>query len=326
MKMDAIAADPLLAVTDLTVYRGQAKILDRVSLSLARGETLALVGESGAGKSTIATALMRLLDGAEVEGQADLSGAGDLLALPEAQMVRLRGRRMSMIFQDAGAALNPAYTVGRQLISVLRRTMGLDRATARARAVDLFTQVGINDAEARLSAFPHQLSGGMQQRVMVAIALAGNPDLLLADEPTSALDVTIQAQIVRLILSLTRDRGASCIFVLHDLALASQACDRIVVLYAGQVVESGPAHDVLTRNRHPYTRQLQGCVLEIGRKDLLAPEGNVPSHDQMPEGCRFATRCPRALPHCATEPPPLAPADPARTGPLDHAFACWNPE
>jgi len=210
MKMDAIAADPLLAVTDLTVYRGQAKILDRVSLSLARGETLALVGESGAGKSTIATALMRLLDGAEVEGQADLSGAGDLLALPEAQMVRLRGRRMSMIFQDAGAALNPAYTVGRQLISVLRRTMGVDRAAARARAVDLFTQVGINDAEARLGAFPHQLSGGMQQRVMVAIALAGNPDLLLADEPTSALDVTIQAQIVRLILSLTRDRGASC--------------------------------------------------------------------------------------------------------------------
>jgi oligopeptide/dipeptide ABC transporter ATP-binding protein len=313
-------------VSDLTIHRGTAKILDRVNLSLARGETLALVGESGAGKSTIAMALMQLLDGAQVEGRAELKDAGDLLSLPSRQMVRLRGKRLSMIFQDAGAALNPAYTVGRQLTTTLCRTLGLARGAAHRRAVDLFTQVGINDAEARLSAFPHQLSGGMQQRVMVAIALAGNPDLLLADEPTSALDVTIQAQIIRLILSLTRERGASCIFVLHDLALASQSCDRIVVLYAGQVVESGTVSDVLNHHRHPYTRQLKSCVVEIGRADLVAPEGTVPPHDRMPKGCRFSTRCPRAMSRCTNEMPPSQPADPKRTGPLDHAFACWNPE
>ena len=324
--MSEIAEDPILTLTDLSVYRGAAKILDRVNLALARGETLALVGESGAGKSTIATALMRLLNGARVEGRVELAGTGDLLALSERQMVKLRGRRLSMIFQDAGAALNPSYTVGRQLISALRRNLGLSRDAARAQAVELFTSVGINDAEARLTAYPHQLSGGMQQRVMVAIALACNPDLLLADEPTSALDVTIQAQIVRLILSQTRARGASCIFVLHDLALASQSCDRIVVLYAGQVVEAGPAHAVLEHHRHPYTKQLKSCVLEIGRHDLTAPEGTVPSHDQMPAGCRFATRCPRALPRCAAEMPPLTPAGGGDGGPFDHLFACWNPE
>ncbi|ASM75073.1 MULTISPECIES: ABC transporter ATP-binding protein [Roseobacteraceae] len=315
-----MTADPLLSVTDLTVHRGAAKILDRVNLTLHEGETLALVGESGAGKSTIATALMQLMDDAQVEGRADLAGAGDLLSLSRKQMVGLRGRRLSMIFQDAGAALNPAYTVGHQLTTTLRRNLGLKRVDAHRRAVELFTSVGINDAEARLSAFPHQLSGGMQQRVMVAIALACKPDLLLADEPTSALDVTIQAQIIRLILSLTREKGASCIFVLHDLALASQACDRIVVLYAGQVVESGPARAVLDDHRHPYTRQLKSCVVEIGRKDVVAPEGTVPTHDRMPVGCRFATRCPRVQGRCATEVPPLTKG--AAPG---HLFACWNP-
>ncbi|MCR8546211.1 ABC transporter ATP-binding protein [Salipiger sp. P9] len=324
--MTDMIPSPILTLTDLTVFRGAAKILDKVNLSLAEGETLALVGESGAGKSTIATAVMRLLDGAKVDGKAELEGAGDLLALSEKQMVTLRGRRLSMIFQDAGAALNPAYTVGRQLITVLRRNLGLSKTEARARAVELFTSVGINDPEGRLSAYPHQLSGGMQQRVMVAIALACNPDLLLADEPTSALDVTIQAQIVRLILSQTRARGASCIFVLHDLALASQACDRIVVLYAGQVVEAGPARDILEHHRHPYTQQLKSCVLEIGTRELTAPEGTVPPHDRMPAGCRFATRCPRALPRCAGEAPPLIPARDGAESPLAHHFACWNPE
>lgn len=316
----------LLTLSDLTVHRGPARILDRVSLALSRGETLALVGESGAGKSTIAGALMRLLDGARVEGSAEMEGAGDLLKLSEREMVKLRGRRLSMIFQDAGSALNPAYTVGRQLITVLRRNLGLSKAEARKRAIDLFTSVGINDPEGRMTAYPHQLSGGMQQRVMVAIALACNPDLLLADEPTSALDVTIQAQIVRLILAQTRARGASCIFVLHDLALASQSCDRIVVLYAGQVVESGPARDILECHRHPYTRQLKSCVLEIGTKEITAPEGTVPPHSEMPAGCRFSTRCPRALPRCSDAVPPLQPARTGAESPLDHLFACWNPE
>lgn len=324
--MTDTALQPVLRLRDLTVHRGATKILDRVNLSLGQGETLALVGESGAGKSTIATAIMRLLDGASVTGTAELKGEGDLLAFSERQMVKLRGRRISMIFQDAGAALNPAYAVGRQLGTTLRRTQGLSVAAAREKAIELFSSVGINDPEGRLSAFPHELSGGMQQRVMVAIALAGNPDLLLADEPTSALDVTIQAQIVRLILTLTRARGASCIFVLHDLALASQACDRIAVLYAGQVVESGPAREVLEHHRHPYTQQLKSCVLEIGTKSLTAPEGTVPSHAQMPQGCRFSTRCPRAVTRCTAETPPLVPVRENATSPLDHHIACWNPQ
>lgn len=321
--MTDLNAAPTLSIRNLTVHRGAAKILDRVSLDVGKGETVALVGESGAGKSTIAMAIMRLLDGAKIDGQADLAGAGDLLSLKDRDMVKLRGRKLSMIFQDAGAALNPCYTVGGQLTSAIRRNLGLSRKDAKHRAIELMTQVGINDPAARLSAYPHQLSGGMQQRVMVAIALAANPDLLLADEPTSALDVTIQAQIVRLILQQTRARGAGCIFVLHDLALASQACDRIVVLYAGQVVESGPARDVLDHARHPYTKQLKSCVLEIGTTDLTAPDGTVPSHDEMPLGCRFATRCPRAQDRCWSDAPPLTQVDVTDGG---HQFACWNPE
>ena len=314
--------DALLDVSDLSVHRGGNRILDHVSLRLGRSETLALVGESGAGKSTIATVLMGLLGPheARIEGHAALDGHGDLIGLPERRWTRLRGRRLSMIFQDAGSALNPCFTVGRQLVTVLRRNLGLGRTEARKRAVELFERVGINDAKTRLSAYPHQLSGGMQQRVMVAIALACNPDLLFADEPTSALDVTIQAQIVRLILDETRARGASCIFVLHDLALASQSCDRIVVLYAGQVVESGATDAVLAAPRHPYTAQLKACVLEIGRRDLDPPDGTVGSYAAMPPGCRFANRCPRALPRCATERPPLVASTEA-----DRALACWNP-
>ncbi|MCF7701373.1 ABC transporter ATP-binding protein [Loktanella sp. M215] len=312
--------DTLLKVAGLTVHRGSRRILDDVSFTLGKGETLALVGESGAGKSTIAAALMGLLAGqARVAGQAAFDDVPDLLAMKERAWSSLRGQRIAMIFQDAGAALNPCYTVGSQLISVLRRQLGLDRNTARTRAVDLLDSVGLNDAAARMSAYPHQLSGGMQQRVMIAIALACSPDLLFADEPTSALDVTIQAQIVRLILDQTKAKGASCIFVLHDLALASQSCDRIVVLYAGQVMEAGPSDIVLRDPRHPYTRLLKSCVIEIGTTDLDPPEGSVPGYDDLPAGCRFATRCPRALAQCSTDRPPLQDV-------AGRSLACWNPE
>ncbi|HEY0213958.1 MAG TPA: ABC transporter ATP-binding protein [Paenirhodobacter sp.] len=310
---------PLLQVQDLTLYRGSRKILDSVSLDLAPGETLALVGESGAGKSTISAALMGLVEGARVEGHARFDDVPDLIGLNEKGWSRLRGRRLSMVFQDAGAALNPCYTVGSQLATVLRRNMGLPRKQAHARAVELLESVGINDARARMQAYPHQLSGGMQQRVMVAIALACNPELLFADEPTSALDVTIQAQIVRLILDQTRAHGASCIFVLHDLALASQACDRIVVLYAGQVMESGRCDVVLADPRHPYTKLLKSCVVEIGTENLDPPEGGVPSYDALPQGCRFASRCPRAQDQCWASRPPL-------TESAGRMMACWNPE
>ncbi|APO72703.1 dipeptide/oligopeptide ABC transporter ATP-binding protein (plasmid) [Rhizobium gallicum] len=312
---------PLLDVQGLSLHRGTKRILDDVSLTLGRGETLALVGESGAGKSTIAMALMGLIGSgdARIEGCVSFDDVPDLIALNEKGWSKLRGRRLSMVFQDAGSALNPCYTVGSQLASVLRRNLGLPRAAAGRRAQELLESVGINDAAARLSAYPHQLSGGMQQRVMVAIALACNPDLLFADEPTSALDVTIQAQIIRLILDQTRARGASCIFVLHDLALASQCCDRIVVLYAGQVMETGRCDVVLENSRHPYTRLLKSCVLEIGTKELDALEGGVPGYDAMPAGCRFSTRCPNATARCANERPPLAEVD-------GRALACWNPE
>lgn len=312
--------DVLLNVEGLTVHRGARRILDDVSFSLGRGETLALVGESGAGKSTIAAALMGLLAGqARVEGTAAFDEAPDLLSLSEKAWNGLRGRRLAMIFQDAGAALNPCYTVGSQLTTVLRRQLSLSRAAARARAVALLESVGLNDAAARMSAYPHQLSGGMQQRVMVAIALACDPDLLFADEPTSALDVTIQAQIVRLILDQTKQKGASCIFVLHDLALASQSCDRIVVLYAGQVMEAGPSETVLRDPRHPYTRLLKSCVIEIGTAELDPPPGSVPGYDDLPAGCRFASRCPRALPRCGTDKPRLEEV-------AGRSLACWNPE
>lgn len=312
---------PLIHVQGLSLYRGTKHILDDVCLTLGRGETLALVGESGAGKSTIAMALLGLAASAEVriEGRASFDDVANLIALDEKGWSKLRGRRLSMVFQDAGSALNPSYTVGSQLASVLRRNFDLSRAAAWRRAEELLESVGINDAAARLSSYPHQLSGGMQQRVMVAIALACNPDLLFADEPTSALDVTIQAQIVRLILDQTRARGASCIFVLHDLALASQCCDRIVVLYAGQVMESGPCDVVLEHPKHPYTRLLKSCVLEIGTKELYPPEGGVPSYDAMPAGCRFSTRCSNATARCTSERPPLIEVE-------GRALACWNPE
>jgi peptide/nickel transport system ATP-binding protein len=314
------AAPPLVSVEHLSLTRGESLILDDVGFALKRGGTLGLVGESGAGKSTIALTLIGLLRAPEVglSGHITLEGAGDVLGADEARWLGLRGRRVAMIFQDASSALNPCFTVGRQLMTPLRRVLGLSRREAKARAIELLESVGLNDAPARLSAYPHQLSGGMQQRVMIAIALSCNPDLLLADEPTSALDVTIQAQIIRLLLEASRARGASCIFVLHDLALASQCCDDIVVLYGGQVMETGPSEIVLRDPKHPYTRALKGCVLEIDTEDLAPLPGGAPSFASKTPGCRFAPRCPNAQARCAGEKPPLVETQ-------GRKLACWNP-
>jgi peptide/nickel transport system ATP-binding protein len=314
------AASALVSVEHLSLTRGDSLILDDVSFTLRRGGTLGLVGESGAGKSTIALAMIGLLRAPEVglAGTVTLEGAGDVLAADEARWLGLRGRRVAMIFQDASSALNPCFTIGRQLMTPLRRVLGLSRREARTRAVELLESVGLNDAPARLAAYPHQLSGGMQQRVMIAIALSCNPDLLLADEPTSALDVTIQAQIIRLLLEASRARNASCVFVLHDLALASQCCDDIVVLYGGQVMETGPSQVVLRDPKHPYTRALKGCVLEIDTEELAPLPGGGPSFASKTPGCRFASRCPNALPRCAGEKPPLVETH-------GRKLACWNP-
>lgn len=316
--------DTLLKVENLRAYfdtpEGVARAVDGIDFDIRRGETLALLGESGCGKSVSALSLLRLLPepAGRIAGGRVLLAGQDLLRLAERDMRTVRGRRIAMIFQDPASALNPCFTVGRQLTNPLRRLLGLDRRAARRRAVELLESAGLNDAEARLAAFPHELSGGMQQRVMIAIALACNPELLLADEPTSALDVTIQAQIMQLILRQVRARGASCMFVLHDLALASQVCDRIVVLYAGQIVEAGPTDIVLRRSLHPYTNALKSCVIELDTEILTPPEGGLPALGDMPPGCRFAPRCSRATARCATRVPPLRALE-------GRDVACWHP-
>lgn len=307
-----------LAIRDFSLARGGKRVLDEVSLSLAAGRTLGLLGESGAGKSTLAMAIMGLLQAPEVElsGSLQLDGV-ELVDLEEAKFRQLRGKRVGLIFQDASAALDPCFTIGQQLCEPLKRHLALSDEAARDKAVELLTSVGIPDARSRLSAYPHQLSGGMQQRVMISIALACNPELLLADEPTSALDVTIQAQIMELILARVRALGSSAIFVLHDLALASQVCDDIAVLYAGQIVETGPAEQVLGAPLHPYTVGLRSCVVELGCEELEPLAGSVPSLSDMPQGCRFASRCPHAVEQCRELRPPLVARD-------RRLVACWK--
>ena len=313
-------AAALLEVRDFTLRRGAAAVLDGVSLSLQAGESLGLIGESGAGKSTLALAAIGLLRAPEVTIEGSLSFRGsELTSLPESRFRRLRGNKIGLIFQDASAALNPCFTVGAQIAEPLRRHLGLSKWDRRERAVELMQSVGIPEPRLRLNAYPHELSGGMQQRVMIAIALACNPELLLADEPTSALDVTIQAQIMELILERVRALNSSVVFVLHDLALGAQVCDRIAVMYAGQIVEEGPSARVLEQPLHPYTRGLRSCMVELGAKALQPIAGQVPPLRAMPGGCRFAPRCPKAQAVCGEQRPPAE----WREG---RHVACWVPD
>lgn len=309
--------EPLLDVCDFSLRRGQAVVLDGVSLALQAGETLGLIGESGAGKSTLALALIGLLRAPEVQLEGSLRFRGsELTRLSEADYRRLRGNKIGLIFQDATAALNPCFTVGEQIAEPLKRHLGLSKWDRRERAAELMHSVGIPEPRLRLDAYPHELSGGMQQRVMIAIALACNPELLLADEPTSALDVTIQAQIMELILDQVRALNSSAIFVLHDLALGAQVCDRIAVMYAGQIVEEGPSERVLAAPLHPYTRGLKSCVVELGSRTLVPIPGQVPPLNAMPSGCRFAPRCPKAKAICSEQ----RPVAEIRDG---RQVACW---
>jgi len=307
----------MLSARHLTLRRRGVAVLDDVSITLPAGGTLALIGESGAGKSTLAFAAMGLLRAPEVALEGELHVAGtDVVRASERELQALRGPRMGLVFQDAAAALNPCFTVLQHLSEPLRRHRKLGRAACRARAIELLQSVGIADPQARLAAYPHELSGGMQQRVMIALALACEPELLIADEPTSALDVTIQAQIMTLILERVRALGASAVFVLHDLALAAQVADRVAVMYAGQIVEEGPASEVLNRPRHPYTRGLRASAIEFGAERLQPIPGVVPALSAMPGGCRFAPRCAAATSRCAERPPSVAVAD--------GALACWH--
>ncbi len=319
------AEDPVLAVSDLAIrFAGaSAAVVDGVSFAVARGRTLAIVGESGCGKSVTALALMGLLPtSARVEGTARFGGAGgpDLLTLAPRARADLCGDRVAMIFQEPMTSLNPAFTVGDQIAETVMRHRGTTAAAGRARALEVLDLVRIPAAAERLRAYPHELSGGMRQRVMIAMALANDPALLIADEPTTALDVTIQAQILALIAGLQRDTGAAVILVTHDLGVVAEVADDVAVMYAGRAVETGPVEDLFDDPQHPYTLGLMGAMPAVGRRTgrLATIPGAVPLPADMPPGCRFATRCPFADARCAAERPPLRAFGGA------HAAACWH--
>ena len=300
---------PLLSVRDLSVAFGRNTVVEGVSFDLAPGEILGVVGESGSGKSVTALSIMRLIPApGRVTGRIDFAGQ-DLMALPEARMREIRGRDIAMIFQEPMTSLNPVFTCGDQVMEALVHHRGLDRAGARAEALKLLKLVEIPSAERRLEDYPHQLSGGMRQRVMIAMALACRPKLLLADEPTTALDATIQAQILDLLRGLQRELGMAVVLITHDLGVVSEVAHRVLVMYAGRVVETSPAAEVFERPLHPYTEGLLASIprLEGPIERLDAIPGQVPAPDAMPAGCRFAPRCRYAEPACAASPPPLAP-------------------
>ncbi len=312
-------AAPMVSIQDLVVdastSRGTAHLLRGVSLDIGRGRILGVVGESGSGKSTLASAMLRLLPPniSRLSGQIRLDGL-DLVALAPAEMEAIRGRRVAMIFQDPMTALNPLFTVGLQLIDVLRRREpGLRRADELKQAEAMLATVGIPDPRLRLAAYPHQLSGGMRQRVMIAMALMAQPDLLLADEPTTALDATVEAQIVELFDELRQRFSGSIVFISHHLGLVAELCDDLCVMYGGVIVESGPVTEVLARPRHPYTRALLDCEIDDDASGRLASiPGDVPDPLTVLTGCVFAPRCPHAAPRCLQGQPPLMELEPGR--------------
>ena len=306
-------ARPALSVRDLTVVfdtdRGPLLAADHVSFDLREGRTLCVVGESGCGKSVTALSLMRLLPEAArvVEGRVELSGRS-LLELPERELRKLRGDEISMVFQEPMTALNPVYTVGYQVSEVIRAHQGLRRAPARRKAIEVLEMVGMPGAEERYDAYPHELSGGMRQRVMIAIALACRPSVLVADEPTTALDVTIQAQILDLLARLQGDLGMATLLITHDLGVVAETADDVVVMYAGQVVEAAPSATLFETPAHPYTRALLRSVPRPSHRAgarLEAIPGTVPDLARLPTGCRFADRCPQVFGPCRDAVPGL---------------------
>ena len=301
---------PLVAVRDLTVdFAGGAqasRAVDGVSLDIAPGEALGIVGESGSGKSVTWLAALGLLPAkARVTGSVRLEGK-ELVGAARGDLERVRGSRIAMIFQDPSSCLNPVHRIGRQLVEALGLHRGLGGGAAEAEALRLLDQVGIADARRRLSDYPHLLSGGMNQRVMIAMALAGEPDLLVADEPTTALDATIQAQILALLGNIRRDTGMALILISHDLGVVAENVDRVAVMYAGRLVEEAPGADLFGAARHPYTQGLLAALpaLTGPRRRLAAIPGTVPEPGAMPAGCRFAPRCPVSETKCMTVPPP----------------------
>ncbi|CAN5732050.1 ABC transporter ATP-binding protein [soil metagenome] len=319
---------PLLEVRGLhTEFRtgaGVVRAVDGISYTVEAGETVAVVGESGSGKSVGALSIMRLIadpPGRIVAGEILFDGR-DLRLLPEAEMRQVRGRDIGMVFQEPMTSLNPVLTIGRQITETLEQHQGADGPTAEKRAVELLEMVGIADPRRRLRQYPHQLSGGMRQRVMIAIALACNPKLSIADEPTTALDVTIQAQILELMKSLSQKLGAAQIIITHNLGVVARYASRVNVMYAGRIVEAGPADDIYHDPRHPYTIALLRSVprLDQPRRARLDPvDGQPPDLTRLDGGCSFRPRCRFAVERCATARPPLEPA-----GEDGHVSACFR--
>jgi peptide/nickel transport system ATP-binding protein len=319
---------PLLEVTDLRTYfttdAGVARAVDGVSLRLETGETLGIVGESGCGKTVTALSVLGLIatpPGEIVAGSSIRFEDEELLEVKPARLREIRGNEISMIFQEPMTSLNPVLTVGHQIEEVLRLHRGLGRREARAAGVALLAEVGIPEPDQRFDSYPHQMSGGMLQRVMIAIALSCEPRLLIADEPTTALDVTIQAQILDLLVELQRAHGMALLLITHDLGVIAEVCDRVVVMYGGQIVETGTTEEILTRPEHPYTQGLLASLPGIGDRDVrLNPiPGTVPSAVDWPEGCRFRDRCSFAWERCTEFAPDLLPVD----GGASRFARCW---
>ncbi len=314
---------PLLEVRNLRVEfptrRGTLVAVNNISFEISEGEVLGVVGESGAGKSLTGSAVIGLLEppGRIAGGEILLNGRR-IDNLPYREMRKVRGREIGMVFQDPLTSLNPLYTVGRQLVETIQTHTDLSEEQARQRAIDLLAEVGIPAPERRIDQYPHQFSGGMRQRVVIALALCVNPKLVIADEPTTALDVSIQAQIIKLLKRLCREHGAAVMLITHDMGVIAETADRVAVMYAGRIAEVGPVKDVVQNAKHPYTHGLMGSIPMIGHdtERLTQIEGSMPRLTEIPPGCAFNPRCPHAFDHCRVERPELIPVDRSEV-------ACW---
>jgi len=321
--MNSSSKAPLLQVKNLRVEfptrRGVLTAVDDVSFEIREGEVLGVVGESGAGKSLTGGAIIGLLEppGRIAGGEILLEGRR-IDNLSYEQMRRIRGKRIGMVFQDPLTSLNPLYTVGRQLVETIRTHETMSEAKAKRRAVELLAEVGIPAPERRVDQYPHQFSGGMRQRVVIALALCANPRLVIADEPTTALDVSIQAQIINVLKRLCRDHGAAVMLITHDMGVIAETADRVAVMYAGRLAEIGPVRDVVKHAKHPYTHGLMGSIPVVGHdlERLTQIDGSMPRLTEIPPGCPFHPRCPKVFDRCSRERP-----EPLRVG--DSGVACW---
>jgi peptide/nickel transport system ATP-binding protein len=304
---------------EIPTRRGVLTAIDDVSFAIGEGEVLGVVGESGAGKSITGSAIIGLLEPPSRIAGGSIRFAGQRIDnLADAALRRLRGKEIGAIFQDPLTSLDPLYTVGRQLVETIRVHLGLDRDAARRRALDLLLEVGIPAPEERVDHYPFQFSGGMRQRVVIALALAANPRLVIADEPTTALDVSIQAQIIALLQRLTREHGTAVMLITHDMGVIAETAHRVAVMYAGRIVEIGAVRDVVRHPQHPYTAGLMGAIPVLGaaRERLLQIDGAMPRLDAIPPGCAFHPRCPHVFSRCRSERPELLPAGAS-------SAACW---